>query len=108
MAKGNYEIPFDKKGNQLHYIDMWEVRHNGASMYPNFEFDDTLEFIGFQRGRSAAYATFKRSTIGTEVTMFLRDLEDAMPFMAAGAIRGRFTFCKRGMNYGCKRIGDVS
>jgi hypothetical protein len=98
MAKvGNYEIPFDPKGNQVHYFE----RYYQHEYHPNFEFDDTLTFLHFNRGRSAAYAAFQRSN-GTQVTVFLTDLEPMLPRMAGGHISGRFTFTKRGQNYGCR------
>ena len=103
---GDYCIPFDRDGDQLHWVDEWEVKHNGAKMVPNFEFNETLTFDGFCRGRSAAYARFLKSD-GREVTMFLVELEEAIKHMTNGVVSGRFTFCKRGMNYGCKRIGDA-
>jgi hypothetical protein len=98
MAKpGNYPIPFDSEGNQLHYNESWR----GGEMRPNFEFDDTLTYEGFSRGRSAAYVLFRRSN-GKKVTMFLKELDELMPRLCGGHVTGRFTFTKRGTNYGVR------
>lgn len=90
-----YDIPFDSEGNQLHYGESWRKRE------ANYAFFDTITFVEFQRGRSAAYAVFKRST-GTTVTVFLTDLEDMLPRMSSGKINSKFEFCKRGNNFGVK------
>lgn len=92
---GNYEIPFDKAGNQLHYPD-----HNVHEWRANEEFEDTLTYAGYGRGRSAAFFCFKRAN-GKIVNVFMRDFEDMVPNMTMGQITGRFRFVKRGQNYGC-------
>lgn len=106
---GNYPIPFDSEGNQQHYPEPSYERVPGGDrtiridpeMRPNFEFDDTLTYEGFSRGRSAAYVLFKRSD-GKQVTMFLKELDELMPRMCGGQVTGRFTFIKRGQNYGVR------
>ena len=69
----------------------------------NYEFEDTLTYDGYSRGRSAAYFSFLRSD-GRKVTVFLTDFEVIVNHMVKGMITGRFTFCKRGQNFGCKLI----
>lgn len=105
MAKktGNYQIPFNSKtGDQLHYPELY---YGGTlEMRDNFEFLDTLTFETYERGRSAAYFIFKRST-GEKVVVFLTDFCDMVHHMFNGSIFGKFTFTKRGMNFGCKYIG---
>lgn len=104
MAKtGAYAIPFDKDGNQLHYCDAWEVR-KGAQYLDNHEFDGTLRVTGMARGRSAAYFYAEIVETGKRVTIFCKDLMDAIPFIDRGLIRGRFTFQKRGQNYGIRCV----
>lgn len=114
------QIPFDGDGNQQHYPDRWtdknavrQENEDELSFYrrryrepvwtPNHEFEAVLTFNTFNRGRSAAYAEFLRET-GKTVIVFLADLENMIPYMSGGAIRGRFTFCKRGQNFGCKLV----
>jgi len=100
MAKtGNYQIPFNKDGDQLHYPDRWQ----NAEMRDNFEFEDTLTFETYERGRSAAYFIFKRST-GEKVTFFMTDFCGIVNHMRNGKVSGNFTFTKRGMNYGTKML----
>lgn len=101
--RGEYEIPVDKDGNQLHYPDSWGA--NGCAWRQNEEFEDTLTYQGYRRGRSAAYFEFRRKS-GAKVTMFLKDFESAIPKMVRGKIGGRWTFCKRGANYGVQLASE--
>lgn len=99
MAKtvGTYEIPFDKEGNQLDYGG-W-----AHEMVPNHEFEDTLTYQSCGRGRSSVGFTFTR-TDGRTVNVFLKDMNKWIPQMAGGKITGKFTFVKRGQNYGCTQV----
>lgn len=103
--KGDYLIPFNSKGDQLHYPEAYEFDAARGCGYkppewrPNAPFRDTLTFDTYSRGRSAAYFHFKRSD-GTGVCMFLTDIEAAIPHMVAGKLTGTFRFTKRGQNYG--------
>lgn len=118
MTKGKYQIPFDGEGNQQHYPQHYYPRGEkdeflrdelgrAVSKEPewrdNAPFETTLKFEHYERGRSAAYFIFKRSE-GGEVTVFLTDFTDMVPFMNGGFISGTFEFTKRGMNYGCKLV----
>jgi len=127
MAKkvGKYQSPFDDEGNQLHYPEfkwvqdpdfkppegqIWWPRGRSVvqGMRDNFEFDDVLVYQDFRRGRSAAYFEFKRKSTDTDVTVFLKELHDMIPFMVRGEVTGRFTFIKRGENYGCTILTQES
>jgi len=107
--KGDYEIPFDKQGNQLHYPDSSYERDGdgykkvGPEWRKNEPFHDSLTFVGFSRGRSAANLDFRREN-GTNVTVFLKEFCDMVPHMVGGVIKGKFQFTKRGQNYGCLLI----
>lgn len=105
MKKGNYPIPFDAKGNQLHYPERtWDgAKYVEPEWRENTPFTDALTYTSYARGRSAAYFEFAR-TDGTTVTMFLKDMEAAIPHMVRGVIAGQFSFTKRGMNYGVQFI----
>lgn len=115
MSRWNGKIPFHPKtGAQQHFPEHdYEPTGDKERPYrrvepdwrPNIEFEDRLEFTGFKRGHSAAYAQFKRSD-GTACTVFLSDLEAMMPRMAGGHVTGRFTHCKRGQNFGTRLILD--
>ena len=102
MAKnGDYPIPFDDKGNQLHYPQQsWQ----GPMVWePNHEWDGTIEYEGYSRGRSAAYFNFVRDN-GTKITMFLKEFEDVVKLLNRGRLTGKFTFIKRGQNYGARLV----
>lgn len=93
------KIPFDMEGNQKHfppYNVIWR---------DNFVFEDTISYDGYSRGRSAAYFHFK-GTNDKSMTMFLSDFEDVIPYLNNGKVSGKFTFCKKGQNYGVKMIFD--
>jgi hypothetical protein len=76
---------------------------------PNYVFEDTLVYDGYSRGRSAAYFGFKSKTTGRKFTVFLKDFEEGFAHeMVKGEVKGRFTFCKRGSNYGTARIKEFS
>jgi hypothetical protein len=112
MPNGDYQIPFDNRGNQQHYPQGWYVgeypnhKPAGPEWRDNAPFEDALRFVGYRRGRSAAYFAFQRSD-GTEVTMFLKDFEAAVPIMERGLVRGKFQFIKRGQNYGVRLLEDA-
>ena len=94
------QIPFDINGNQMHH----RYDYGTFKEYKdNFEFFTTLTFSHFMRGRSAAYAVFTCSD-GTKCSMFLRDMEDVIPYLKNGYLTGSFTFCKRGQNFGIKLV----
>lgn len=113
MSKGNYQIPFDRKGNQQHYPETWWVgeypnhKAEGPNWRDNEPFEDTLTFDGFSRGRSAAYFHFKRAD-GTTVCVFLADIGRIMMRMVRGEVRGTFQFTKRGQNYGCQLVKEAA
>ena len=103
---GDYQIPFDKNGNQVSYAgggyDVVRLPA-GVTMVPNFEFDDFLTYVGFERGRSAAHLVFFRNSNGCKVRMFLTDFDAVIRTLPIinGSVKGRWTFRKRGENYGC-------
>ena len=97
----DFKVPFDEDGNQVAYFEEWL----GHVERDNFEFDNVLEYEGFVRGRSAARIVF-RKTDGKTVQVFLKDFEAMVPYMDCGRVSGRFTFCKRGENFGCRLIKE--
>ena len=68
----------------------------------NYIFEAKMRLEGFERGRSAAHALLLDES-GKKYTLFLTDLEDILK--REGLSKGTFpnlkwTFCKRGANYG--------
>lgn len=100
MAKGNYQIPFDDKGNMLTYDWGYNVIHH----VDNHEFEDELEYVDYGRGRSSVTFKFKRLQTGTTVEFFVSTFSDIIPHINEGKIHGRFTFVKQGSNYSCKLL----
>ena len=105
----NYQIPFDKNGNQQDYPKSWyegvypNNKRIGPNFVENFEFNDTLTYRMYGKGRSAIGFEMVRGN-GTTVNMFVSDFHVAIPHMVSGRIKGRFTFIKKGQNYGCKLL----
>lgn len=96
----NYQIPFcAKTGDLLHHPD--DGNFTGTVWKDNSIFWARLHFAGYRRGRSAAYLVFEDSD-GREFNVFLADFVDMVPKLDKGIIKGDFTFCKRGQNYGLK------
>lgn len=75
----------------------------------NFIFTDTLQFVGFSRGRSSVKANYI-SQLGdrNEYEMFLSDFEE---LVLAGdnvnILSGEFCFRKQGANYGVVKLEEL-
>lgn len=97
------EVPFDEDGNQLRYAGPY--RPVDVVWQPNDSFHSTLEFVKFNRGRSAAYASFEDAD-GKRRYMFLKDLDEVLRngWFRGAKLTGTFTYCKRGQNYGVRMI----
>ena len=116
-------VPFDRNGNMLDYswygltseeeqkckeegrFEKSGIRSNYIEVFvPNFEFEDTLVFTHFSRGRSSVKAHFRSKYTEVKYEMFISDFEEVLKKSRIGNchIRGRFTFVKKGMNYGVK------
>lgn len=69
----------------------------------NKVFKETLNYIGFSRGRSSATFVFKDGT-GAEYPMFMKDMDELLSTknIDEGRVSGFWTFCKRGQNYGIR------
>ena len=110
---GEYQIPFDPEGNQLHFPDSWKA----ITWQDNFEFQGPIKVTEMRRGRSAAYFVVEMSPFVSpdplaiqgwaKGTMFMTDFLEAVLRNGAnvgGLIPGLFTFVKRGQNYGVKLV----
>jgi len=103
MASWDGKIPFDEDGQPEEWDYGYERRDNDP-------FSAIAYFIGFGRGRSAAYGRFRFPRQGwDDVKMFLSSLDD---FVAAHGlppegtpIVGTWQFEKRGRDYGIRWCG---
>lgn len=114
-------VPFDSEGNMLDYSyhgiseeekeickenkRVEHFRRDGtlAEVFvPNYEFEDVLSFEYFSRGRSSVKAHFVSENTGLKYEMFISDFEDVLKSnrIANCRIKGKFTFVKKGQNYG--------
>lgn len=102
MATKLLEVPFDHKGNQLH----WAVCGSDVVWKPNYEFCAPLTLLGFTRGRSSAYTEWT-SEKGKTFTCFLSSLEHILLTyrIQNGEVDGCWTFCKKGNNFSLKLLG---
>lgn len=128
MAKVNpIPIPFDKHGHMMGWTDakltpadIVELdssgsvtirpygpdRDHGLTVFKrNTEFEDTLTYVSHTRGCSSVKIIFNTSA-GDPVEMFITDLTDIMNSggFDGNRVSGVFTYCKRGQNYGIRRV----
>lgn len=95
---GQYKIPF-LNGNQMSYPygpDEWR---------DNYIFEETLKYEGYSRGRSSVTMSFKDSK-GHSYEMFISDFDDVITRKGffGKSTRGKWTFVKKGQNYGIKAV----
>lgn len=111
------KVPFSGiSGDQQHYpSNEWDLNAREEGKWKtvpyvevqNYEFDDCLTLVDFARGRSAAYFHWEGSD-GRRYTMFMTDFVDLVKssVIIKGSVKGRWTFCKRGANFGVKLVKD--
>jgi hypothetical protein len=96
--KKEIRIPISESGEMQRYS------YSNERFIDNCEWDDKLKYRGYARGRSAAYFIFKSELNEKKYYMFMKDLDDSIGRMALGILEGRFTYCKRGQNFGIRMI----
>jgi len=110
-------IPFSANGQMLSYSyagvppteECTTEEHRRQVVWKtNSEFDDTMIASDMSRGCSAANFELISKTSGKCFNMFMRDMLDMVKNanIAKGEIVGRWTYCKRGRNYGIKFISE--
>lgn len=107
--RGDYPIPFDPDGTPLSYTTVTAgVSGPHVKWRKNHEFDAEMTYVGFSRGRSAAHLLWQDGR-GVRYTMFLADADALFKTrtVAAGVVAGRWTFCKRGSNYGVRPVAPT-
>lgn len=115
--------PFDRKGNMLDYAFqnltkeetelVYVGKKNSFAPYykspvyiwkPNGEFELTLNYENYSRGRSSVTFYF-RDEYGHRYPMFMTDFDDLLKEnIGVHNIRAIFTYVKRGQNYGLKFV----
>ena len=65
----------------------------------NIPFTDTLTYVNYYRGRSAAGIMLENKE-GRIFHVFMSDFHEMMPFIVHGKITDTFIYCKKGKNYG--------
>lgn len=97
MAKSGYRIPFCE-GDMLAYADYWR---GTVEWRDNEQFEATLKYVGFERGRSAAHLIFEDEN-GHSFPMFLQQFDEIMHAggFDGNKIYGKWVGVKRGQNYG--------
>ena len=102
--KESIKFPFDKNGNQMSYVDYWD---KDVTYIENYEFESEMTIITYSRGRSAANFVLKDER-GHTYNVFMKDMIDIIhnSLIDKGILTGRWTFCKRGQNYGIKLVKE--
>ncbi len=102
-------MPNPAKEVPLHKGKVGAYKGWNCTLGPNRCFDATLKVTGFGRGRSSV-KVYVRPTGGDEkYEMFMTDFVDVLMERgwARRGVKGSWTWCKRGTNYGLYRFGDV-
>lgn len=105
------QAPFRENGD----MDSYDNYRSEMKPVPTTQYL-SLNFDGFERGRSAARAIFKESLSGREFPMFLTDLGDLLAgdiHVSRGVVdwphlEGDFIVVKRGSNYGLRALDKNS
>lgn len=100
--KVKIKIPF-QNGNLVNYPEKWIKDYDWLE---NYEFGAILELHDIIRGRSAAHFELYNPELNVKYVMFMKDLFDfcKLSKIEDGKLIGKFTFCKRGSNYGIKGV----
>ena len=104
MAKGwDGKVPLKDDGSLVSY----PVYYEDFKWHDNFILDATLVYTGISRGRSAAGFIWTDMN-GRRYYMFLKDMEKLVleGHIDQGVVRGKFTFVKRGSNFGITPVID--
>ena len=93
-------IPF-KNGKFINYPNGYDVEFK-----ENYELETILILDSISRGCSAAHYIVIDEKTKDKYVMFMKDLFDFCnkSSIKNGKLIGKFTFCKRGANYGIKGV----
>ena len=102
-----YQIPFDIEGNLQNYPLPLYVGRGEVAFLDNFEFEDELQYVGYQGGRSSMSMIFQSTTTERIYPMFftyfnkLIKSEDIRP---GPTFKRKWTFIKKGQNYSIRPV----
>ena len=100
MTKNEWKVPYDSKGNLMHYPS-----YNIKGWRPATNFVARLTCNRMESGRSAKYVIWEGAD-GQTYPMFIRDLIDALAVIEKGGVLDcEFAYSKRGHNYGIRVFG---
>jgi len=92
----NWKLHLNKGKVQWYQGDSYDEEKD------NYEWEDTISYVGYGRGRSSCVIYFWSETNLQNMQMFMTDFDDIAIKLDHGKLQGTFTFCKRGANYGIK------
>lgn len=81
---------------------------SGIKFVDPFEFDDEFYYVGYGRGRSAAY--FEWETMYGKMQMFMTDMDELLKktTIVNGTVSGHWGFKKFGSNIGVCYLGPIN
>lgn len=105
--------PFDGDGNMVSYPNpTWErytdadgrprTRRVPAELTPVEPFHADMRVIGMETGRSAKRIVLQDSVTGKRYPLFVADI---VKLLQDTTLSGTWEACKRGQNYGIRRVG---
>lgn len=91
------------KGTLYNYYNGYGWEEENTEWVENRVFENTLTYIDFGRGRSAVTFYFTGKD-GERYPMFIKDFDELIRkhSLVNGSVTARWTFVKRGSNYGIK------
>lgn len=104
------KIPIERKLDGTvslrHYYDKnSDWANKNTDLVDNFIFEDTLHYVDYSTGRSSVLFKF-RSDKGDSYGMFLSEFNKLLQDKKeVWNLEGKWTFVKRGANYGIQYIG---
>lgn len=108
-TKNNYRewFPYRNENTMLFFekIESGEIIEvDEVKWVENYEFEDTLIYSHYSKGRSSTKIHFISKTTDKPYEMFLTDFDDLLKYSGfmGNEVKNVFTFCKRGANYGIK------
>lgn len=107
-----YKVPYGPKGDLQHYPEnCWQASLTTGERelcVPEWRTPEpmkaTLVYVGYARGRSAAYFIWRHSITGTRYPMFMTDFDEMMRTrtIPIQGVHATWIECKRGQNYGIR------